>query len=174
MIGWAAGIRTEQAHQDWARRFILFHGKRHPQEMGALEVEAFLSHLATERQVSASTQNQAKAAILYLYRQVLAIELPWLDEVAQAKRPRRLPVVLLPRAPGRHFCNGFEIGQMGSAHVAASEAVVERMDAAGTNDVGFLTELVQAAALDPAPRLRPLALQLARARSPSSSGQSRM
>ncbi|MCC7151645.1 MAG: integron integrase [Rubrivivax sp.] len=89
-------IRTEQAYLDWARRFILFHGKRHPQEMGALEVEAFLSHLATERQVSASTQNQAKAAILYLYRQVLAIELPWLDEVVQAKRPRRLPVVLTP------------------------------------------------------------------------------
>lgn len=89
-------IRTEEAYVDWARRFILFHGKRHPQEMGALEVEAFLSHLAVERQVSASTQNQAKAALLYLYKQVLGIELPWLDEVVQAKRPRRLPVVLTP------------------------------------------------------------------------------
>ncbi|MBZ0226696.1 MAG: integron integrase [Comamonas sp.] len=89
-------IRTEQAYLDWARRFILYHNKRPPQEMGAREVEAFLSHLAVDRQVSASTQNQAKAAILYLYRQVLAVELPWLDEVVQAKRPRRLPVVLTP------------------------------------------------------------------------------
>jgi integron integrase len=64
--------------------------------MGASEVEAFLSHLATDRQVSASTQNQAKAAILYLYKQVLEIELPWLNEVVQAKRPQRLPVVLTP------------------------------------------------------------------------------
>ena len=89
-------IRTEEAYIDWARRFILFHGKRHPQEMGAAEVEAFLSHLAVDRQVSASTQNQAKAAILYLYKQVLGMELPWLDEVVQARRPRRLPVVLTP------------------------------------------------------------------------------
>lgn len=89
-------IRTEQAYLDWARRFILYHHKRHPQEMGAAEVEAFLSHLAVVRQVSASTQNQAKAALLYLYRQVLAIDLPWLDEVVQAKRPQRLPVMLTP------------------------------------------------------------------------------
>ena len=89
-------IRTEEAYVDWARRFILFHGKRHPQDMGAAEVEAFLSHLAVDRQVSASTQNQAKAALLYLYKQVLQVDLPWLDEVVQAKRPRRLPVVLTP------------------------------------------------------------------------------
>lgn len=89
-------IRTEEAYIDWARRFILFHGKRHPLEMGVAEVGAFLSHLAVERKVSASTQNQAKAAILYLYKQVLEIELPWLDEVVQAKRPQRLPVVLTP------------------------------------------------------------------------------
>jgi len=81
---------------DWARRFILFHGKRHPQEMGGVEVEAFLTHLAVDRQVSASTQNQAKAALLYLYKQVLGIDLPWLDEVVQAKTPKRLPVVLTP------------------------------------------------------------------------------
>ena len=89
-------IRTEQAYLDWVRRFILFHGKQHPQDLGAAQVEAFLSHLAVDRQVSASTQNQAKAAILYLYRQVLGIELPWLDEVVQARQPRRLPVVLTP------------------------------------------------------------------------------
>ncbi|MEZ5607311.1 MAG: integron integrase [Burkholderiaceae bacterium] len=89
-------LRTEEAYLNWVRRFILYHGKRHPQDMGAVEVEAFLSHLAVDRQVSASTQNQAKSAILYLYKQVLGIELPWLDEVAQARRPRRLPVVLTP------------------------------------------------------------------------------
>lgn len=89
-------IRTEEAYIDWARRFILFHGKRHPRDMGAVEVEAFLSHLAVERHVSASTQNQAKAALLYLYKQVLEIDLPWLNEAVQAKRPKRLPVVLTP------------------------------------------------------------------------------
>lgn len=89
-------IRTEEAYIDWARRFILFHGKRHPRDMGAVEVEAFLSHLTVERHVSASTQNQAKAALLYLYKQVLEIDLPWLNEVVQAKRPKRLPVVLTP------------------------------------------------------------------------------
>ncbi len=87
-------IRTETAYVDWARRFILFHGKRHPQEMGAAEVEAFLTHLAVDRHVSASTQNQAKAALLYLYKQVLGVDLPWLDDVVQAKTPKRLPVVL--------------------------------------------------------------------------------
>lgn len=89
-------LRTEEAYLNWVRRFILYHNKRHPQDMGALEVEAFLSHLAVDRQVSASTQNQAKAAILYLYKQVLGIDLPWLDEVVQAKRGQRLPVVLTP------------------------------------------------------------------------------
>jgi integrase len=74
----------------------LYYNKRHPQDMGAAEVEAFLSHLAMDRQVSASTQNQAKAALLYLFRQVLGVELPWLDEVVQARRPQRLPVVLTP------------------------------------------------------------------------------
>ncbi|MDH0202382.1 integron integrase [Comamonas aquatica] len=87
-------IRTEEAYVDWARRFILFHDKRHPQEMGAAEVEEFLTHLAVNRHVSSSTQNQAKAALLYLYKQLLQVDLPWLDEVVQAKRPRRLPVVL--------------------------------------------------------------------------------
>ncbi len=89
-------IRTEVAYIDWVRRFILFHGKRRPQDMGTVEVEAVLSHLAVDRQVSASTQNQAKSTILYLYKQALQQELPWLDEVVQAKRPQRLPVVLTP------------------------------------------------------------------------------
>lgn len=89
-------LRTEDAYVDWARRFILFHDKRHPREMGAPEVQAFLSHLAVERKVSPSTQNQAKAALLFLYRHVLEADLPWLTEVVQAKRPPRLPVVLTP------------------------------------------------------------------------------
>ncbi len=89
-------IRTEATYVDWARRFILFHGKRHPQEMGAEEVTQFLSHLANERNVSASTQSQAKAALLFLYGQVLKVDLPWLDEIVTARTSRRLPVVLTP------------------------------------------------------------------------------
>lgn len=87
-------IRTEHAYVDWARRYILFHGKRHPADMGAEHVQSFLSHLAVERGVSASTQNQAKAALLFLYKEVLHQDLPWLAEVVAAKASRRLPVVL--------------------------------------------------------------------------------
>ena len=87
-------IRTERAYLDWIRRFILFHGKKHPAEMGAPQVEAFLSHLAVEGNVAASTQNQAKSALLFLYREVLGVHLPWLENVAKAKTPQRLPVVL--------------------------------------------------------------------------------
>lgn len=86
--------RTEQTYVHWCRRYILHHGKRHPQDMGAIEVEAFLSHLASDRNVSAGTQNQALAALLFLYRNVLQIELPWLDNITRAKRQRRRPVVL--------------------------------------------------------------------------------
>ena len=86
-------IRTEQAYVQWIRRFILFHGKRHPREMGASELSAFLSDLAMQHNVAASTQNQALHAILFLYRDVLKIDLPWLDEVQRAKKPQRLPVV---------------------------------------------------------------------------------
>lgn len=87
-------FRTEQSYVQWVRRFILFHGKRHPAEMGAAEVGVFLSHLATERNVSASTQNQARSALLFLYGEVLKIDLPWLTEVVLGKTSRRLPVVL--------------------------------------------------------------------------------
>jgi integron integrase len=87
-------IRTEQAYVDWIKRFILHNGKKHPNELGAEEVEAFLTHLAVEGRVAASTQNQAKSALLFLYREVLGDELPWLDNVEQAKAPKRLPVVL--------------------------------------------------------------------------------
>lgn len=87
-------LRTEQAYVQWIRRFILFHGKRHPRDLGAPEVERFLTHLAVSGKVAAATQNQALAAILFLYRDVLAIELPWLDGITRAKKPPRLPVVL--------------------------------------------------------------------------------
>lgn len=86
--------RTEQQYVSWIRRFILFNDKRHPSSMGAPEVEAFLSHLATERLVAASTQNQALAALLFLYKEVLGLELPWLHGIVRAKKPRRLPTVL--------------------------------------------------------------------------------
>jgi integron integrase len=103
-------IRTEQAYVDWIKRFIFFHNKRHPSAMGKAEVEAFLSHLAVARKVSASTQNQALSAILFLYKEVLGRELEWLDNVERAKRPARVPVVLteaevravLAQMDGRH------------------------------------------------------------------------
>lgn len=87
-------IRTEEAYVDWIKRFILHHGKKHPSELGAEEVEVFLTHLAVHGRVAASTQNQAKSALLFLYREVLGSELPWLDNVEKAKAPKRLPVVL--------------------------------------------------------------------------------
>ena len=87
-------IRTEDTYVQWIRRFILFHGKRHPREMRASEVEGFLTHLAVHGRVSASTQNQAKSALLFLYKEVLGEQLPWLDNIETAKRPERLPVVL--------------------------------------------------------------------------------
>lgn len=89
-------IRTERAYQGWIKRYILFHGKRHPTEMGKSEVEAFLTSLAVEYDVAAATQAQALSAILFLYREVLGQRLPWLDEVTRAKKPRRLPTVLSP------------------------------------------------------------------------------
>ena len=87
-------LRTEEAYRQWVRRFIFFHGTKHPTSMGEPEVSAFLSHLAVDRNVAASTQNQALSAILFLYTHVLGRDLDWLEGVIRAKRPRRLPVVL--------------------------------------------------------------------------------
>ena len=103
-------IRTEQAYCDWIRRFAIFHGKRHPSGLGPAEVEAFLSSLAVERNVAAATQNQAKAALLFVYKEVIGVELPWLDGIERAKVPTRVPTVLtreeaarvLARLPGVH------------------------------------------------------------------------
>jgi integron integrase len=86
--------RTEKAYVAWIRRFILDSGKRHPAELGAVEVTAFLTSLAVDGRVSPSTQNQALSALLFLYREVLEIDLPWLNDVVRAKRPLHLPVVL--------------------------------------------------------------------------------
>jgi integron integrase len=87
-------LRTEQAYLDWIRRFILFHGKRHPREMSEPEIVEFLTHLATQRNVAASTQNQALSALLFLYQQFLGRKLGRLDGALRASRPVRLPVVL--------------------------------------------------------------------------------
>jgi integron integrase len=89
-------LRTEEAYVAWARRFILFHHKRHPLEMGAVEINAFLTHLAVAGHVSASTQNQAFAAILFLYQKVLEVDPGRIAGVVRANRPKRLPVVLTP------------------------------------------------------------------------------
>ena len=87
-------LRTEQAYTGWIRRFILANGRRHPRGLGGAEVDGFLSRLAVEGRVAASTQNQALSALLFLYREVLQVELPWMDSVLRAKRPQRLPAVL--------------------------------------------------------------------------------
>jgi integron integrase len=87
-------LRTEQAYVGWIRRFIVANGKQHPRDLGGPEVEVFLTRLATERNVAAGTQNQALAALLFLYREVLRQDLPWMNTVVRAKRPRRVPVVL--------------------------------------------------------------------------------
>jgi integrase len=86
--------RTEKAYVHWIRRFIFFHNKRHPLEMGEHEIGQFLSGLATDRRVSASTQNQALNALLFLYKEVLHKQIGIVDGVLRAKRPHRLPVVL--------------------------------------------------------------------------------
>ena len=87
-------LRTEQVYVQWIRRYIAFHGRRHPRDLGAPALEAFLTHLAVEGKVSAATQNQALQALLFLYRRVLSVDLPWLENVTRASRPQRLPVVL--------------------------------------------------------------------------------
>ena len=86
-------LRTEEAYWHWIKKFIIFHGKRHPNEMREAEVSSFLSHLAVNQNVSASTQNQALSALLFLYKEVLKTPLDWIEGVQRAKRPSRLPVV---------------------------------------------------------------------------------
>jgi integron integrase len=87
-------LKTEKAYVHWVKRYIHFYGKRHPKDMGPEEVTGFLNHLANDRHVAAATQNQALAALLFLYRELLKVELPWLDGLIRAKTPKRLPTVL--------------------------------------------------------------------------------
>jgi len=87
-------IRTEEAYVNWIRRYIFFHNKRHPKEMGSREIEDFLTHLAVNERVAASTQNQAFNALLFLYREVLEVQLDDSIDAVRAKRPKRLPTVL--------------------------------------------------------------------------------
>ena len=86
--------RTEVTYTKWIKRFIKYHGNRPPRELGQTEIEAFLTNLAIARKVSASTQNQALSAILFLYKKVLKIDLPWLNNIVRAKRPVRVPIVM--------------------------------------------------------------------------------
>jgi len=105
-------LRTEDAYFDWCRRFILFHSKRHPAEMGVAEINAFLTHLAVDRHVAASTQNQAFSAILFLYRHVLEVEPGLLTGAVRAQRPKRLPVILSRDEVGRildHMSGSFRL-----------------------------------------------------------------
>lgn len=90
-------LRTERAYLGWIRRFIVANGKRHPRELGAAQVEAFLTGLAVEGRVAASTQNQALSSLLFLYREVLGLKLAWMEDVVRAKRPQRVPTVLSQR-----------------------------------------------------------------------------
>jgi integrase len=87
-------IRTEEAYVQWAKRFILFHHKRHPKDMREAEVGQFLNHLAVHGKVSSSTHNQALSALVFLYKEVLGLELGTIDQLERPKRPKRLPVVL--------------------------------------------------------------------------------
>lgn len=89
-------LRTEESYVQWIKRFILFHGKRHPAEMGEQEITAFLTYLAVKKNVAASTQNQALSAILFLYKKILNQDLDWMDGIVRAKRPQRIPEVLTP------------------------------------------------------------------------------
>jgi len=103
-------LRTEASYLQWVKRFILFHNKRHPLEMGEREITAFLTHLAVNKHVAPSTQNQALAAILFLYKEVLEQELDWMDDIVRARRTSRIPEVLSPEQVRRLF------GQLEGGH----------------------------------------------------------
>lgn len=103
-------LSTERSYAYWVRWFIRFHGLRHPRELGGAEVEAFLSHLANQRAASASTHKQALAALLFLYKQVLGIELPWMQEIGRPQTPVRLPVVLSRDEVQRLLAAGSGVG----------------------------------------------------------------
>ena len=94
-------IRTERTYVEWVRRFVAFHGRRHPREMGAEDVRAFLGYLASELKVAASTHQQALSALLFLYRDVLGVDLPWLTDLDRPKKPKRTPLSAWRESPSR-------------------------------------------------------------------------
>ncbi len=126
-------LRTEETYVHWIRRFIFFHGKRHPREMGAAEVTAFLNDMVRSRDVAAATQNQALSALLFLYREVFGVQLPWLDGMERAKRPVRVPTVLSP-AEVTALLEGMVVEPL-QAHLARVKALHERDLAAGFGEV---------------------------------------
>src|SRR5438128_7211824 len=105
-------IRTEQAYLDWIKRFIIYHNKRHPAEMAEEEVSRFLTHLARDRDVAPSTQNQALSALLFLYKEVLKHEIGWLEKVERAKKPPKLPVVLSRMEVKRIFAHLYGVPKL--------------------------------------------------------------
>jgi len=117
-------LRTERTYIDWIKRFIIYHGKRHPETMGADEVRRFLNNLASERNVAASTQNQAFSALLFLYKEVLKQQLPWIDDIQRAKRPAKMPLVFTPTEArdvlGKMHGTARLMAQMLYGHVKAS------------------------------------------------------
>ncbi|WP_372342184.1 integron integrase [Geothrix sp. PMB-07] len=165
---------TEEAYVRWIKRFVLFHEKRHPKDMGAREVEAFLSHLAMDRMVSPSTQNQAKASLLFLYKDVLEAPLPWLSDIAQARRARRLPVVLtleevvslLNQLNGTlgliaHLLYGTGMRLMEGLRLRVKDIDFERREIIVREGKGFKDRVT----LLPEVLIQPMRLQLRRARS---------
>ena len=166
-------IRTEQSYVDWIKRFILFHGKHHPKDLGAQEVEEFLTYLAVEGKVAASTQNQAKSALLFLYKAVLGVELPWLDNVERAKAPKRLPVVLtreevqavLARLEGTHWLiasllYGAGLRIMEAVRLRVKDVEFSRREVLVRDGKGFKDRVTML----PAALVQPLKTHLARVR----------
>ena len=119
-------LATEKAYAHWVRAYVRFHGLRHPREMGAPEVEAFLTHLAEVRQVSPSTHKQALAALLFLYREVLKMNLPWMAEVGRPRAVRRLPVVLTTDELQRTLA-GLEGSPLLLAHVEGAAGLIAQL-----------------------------------------------
>jgi integron integrase len=166
-------LRTEQAYSDWVRRYILFHRKRHPSEMGSEEIRQFLSHLAVEGRVSASTQNQALAALLFLYRNVLGVELPYVEGIERAKRPQRVPVVFTRQevaAVLSHLHGGY--GLIASLMYGAGLRLMEGLRLRVKDlDFGYMQITVRSGkgekdrrTILPAPLVGPLRAQLERVR----------